>query len=118
KEVFENIKDIREWSEKIINIPIHYILFLIILFLVWKPKYIVMLEAESWLPKPLQRFMLGLVNEIYSNIFVIIIVLVILTIILICLSEYTSIFNKLFPEKIKFSDNTILSWNQYSSINK
>lgn len=118
KEVLQNIKQIEKWSERTVNIPFHYILFLIALFLMWKPNYIVMLDVKGWLPDPLYKFTLNFVNEIYSHLILIIIVLFILTIVLICLSEYTSIFNKLLPKDKKFTDNTILSWNQYSFIRK
>lgn len=118
KEVFSGVHNTIKWSEKNTNVPIHYILFLIILFFVWKPKYIIILGAENWLPIPLQRFMLSFVNEVYSNIFVIITVLVIFSIILFVLSEYTPILDKLLPDKERITDNEMLSWNQVSAINK
>lgn len=118
KDILNNIKYIRKWSEDTINISIHYVIFIITLFLVWQPKYIQMLDVESWIPSKFQTIVLSLVNDLYNNSLKVIAILFILIVIISLVTNYTSFFERILPGPINYVDGTVVKWNAYSTINR
>lgn len=100
------------------NIPIHYIVFLIAIFLIWKQEYITKLDTRTWMPKPIQDIMYSLLNELYLNIVWLIVVLITLYSVTLVLIKYTPVFNRLTSKKIELTDNTVLTMNPYSFVSR
>lgn len=118
KSLIENIKEAKKLSEGAIKIPIHYLIFIFTLLLVWQPDYVNLIAASSWVPENIKKILLNIVNLIYHNIVPIILVLVIIFIVLSILTFFTNIFDKIFPKDVTYTDNTQVSWNEYSAMNK
>lgn len=117
-DIINHIKDVKKYSEGRLNIPFNYVVFLFTLLLVWQPDYIELIGAPRWVPASIKIILLDLANSIYSNYFLIFITSVGVLIILILLLDNTNIINKILPKDINLIDNTTISWNQYSAINR
>ena len=115
--IISTYKEYKKFSDNSINISIHYIIFLISIFLVHNPSYINLINAESWVPINIQSILLGVFDLIYSNIYFVLIVLVTLFT-LIYLFDKINFFNKFLPNEENFTDGTKVSWNQISALNR
>jgi len=113
-----NLKKTKELSENVINIPFHYIVFFFALFLMWQPQYVKLIDATSWVPENIKNIMLNVVNLVYFNIIPIFGTLVIILVVLSLLANSTNIFDKILPKDVDFNNNTTISWNQFSAINR
>lgn len=114
----EQMKQIKEYTDKHIKIPFAYILFMVDIFLLYNTKYIDLIDVESWLPYNIKKILLDLANGLYRKVFVILIALTVLVFILSLLTSYTSIFRYILPKDVKYTDDTADSWNEYSAIEK
>jgi len=114
--LIENIKQIRDYIDKNIKIPFPYILFIIDVFLLHNTRYIDLIGMENWLPNNIKNILLGFANGLYGKIFLIMIVLLIAVIILSLLASYTSVFRYILPKDVEYTDDTTVSWNEYSAI--
>lgn len=77
KDTFTIINNVKERIEKTTSIPVYYILFLFILFLIWQPEYIDFINATKWVPMPIQHLLLGFANFIYAKLAIIMTTLII-----------------------------------------
>ncbi|WP_193065149.1 hypothetical protein [Oceanobacillus oncorhynchi] len=115
--LINQVKEVRDFSQKIVNIPFSYIIFLAATLLLWKPKYIEIIDASRWVPDDIRFIILDLFNSIYSNLWAIQIGLLIVLIILIVLSE-KHIFEFILPKDIFYKDDTVDSWNEFTAIGR
>ncbi|PIC94687.1 hypothetical protein CSV69_15370 [Sporosarcina sp. P26b] len=115
--IISTYKEYVKFSNENINIPIHYIIFLISMFLMYNPSYIDLINANSWVPSNIRDILLGVFDLIYSNIFLIYIVLMILFTSIYTLDKI-NIFNKILPNDEQFTDGTKVSWNQISALHR
>ncbi|MBO0424077.1 hypothetical protein [Enterococcus plantarum] len=118
KSVVEQVKEVKKLTEDTVNIPLTYLIFLSSCFLLWKPKYISLVNVFRWIPNNIREIILGLFNVLYSNIILVFIALFGAVVVITLLSEYTSILDKLLPDEVEYMDNTEVSWNQYSAIRR
>ncbi|KGL39571.1 hypothetical protein BMT55_06755 [Listeria newyorkensis] len=116
KDVFLYIKMIREYTDKTVNIPLTYVIFLIGIILFYCPEYNKLLNVSEWIPKKLQNIVLIPINYVYDNLVVILGALIVLFFVLSLVSYLP--WWKVTPKERDFADNTTESWNIYSGIRR
>jgi len=116
--LIENIKQIKNYTDKHIKIPFPYILFIVDVFLLYNTRYIDLIGMANWLPNNIKNILLGVTNELYGKVFLIMSVLLIAVLILSLLASYTSVFRYILPKDVEYIDDTTVSWNEYSAIRK
>ncbi|MBC1899090.1 hypothetical protein HCA68_15585 [Listeria booriae] len=118
KGAIEQVKEIKKITADMINIPLTYLLFLGACFLLWKPRYIELINVSGWMPNNIEEIILGIFNIVYGNIATILTILFICLLLLTLLDRYTPIFSFFHYFKVEYANNTTVVWNQYSAMRR
>ena len=118
KSLIDQINEVKKLTADRMNIPLTYILFLLVCFLMWKPEYVSMINIFSWLPTNIGKIILTTSYLVYTNLIPILITLLILLFIIILITGYTPIFQKILPNEVEYTNDTTVCWNEYSAIRR
>lgn len=115
--MLDEIKKLKNLANNTVNIPLHYMLFMVSVFLMWQTKYIELINMSHWVPRNIKGILVGLSKLVYSNLFTIAYVIVGISLLIYLLAQCTAFFQKVLPDDIRYS-NSIIIWNEYSAIRR
>ncbi|MCY1714629.1 hypothetical protein [Caproiciproducens galactitolivorans] len=113
----QQVKEIKKYTDDRIRIPFAYIIFLVAVFIFLNPKYITLIGASNWVPSNIREIALTFASSLYSQIIIILLILGSIWLALTMLSR-VSVFRKILPKDVDYTNNTTVSWNEYSAIAK
>lgn len=114
----DQIKKVKKFVESTANFPLTYCIFLGTCLLLWKPKFIFLINISSWFPTNIRVIILEVLSLVYSNIILIITTLICCIIIIYLLTTHTPLFNILLPKEKLCEDDITIFWSGYLAVNK